>query len=121
MLALLMIGTPAFGQTPPVPPVPDLWVPRAGVELIALDKITARATTLQGRVGQTLRFGTLSIAVRACLVTGPDRPVDQTAYLDITDSRDAALSFHGWMLTSAPAVSMLAHPVYDIRLAGCRA
>ncbi len=119
-------GAPAAAPAaPPAPPAPVTgpvtWLPRGGAELIGLDKITARRTQLTGRVGQTVTYGSLSIAIRACIVRGPDQPADQAAYLDITDSRDAALGFHGWMLLNEPSVSMLEHPVYDIRLAGCTA
>lgn len=123
-LAVLLLAAPAAAQTPAPPapmPAPETWLPRPGVELAGLDKITARVSPLPGRVGQTIAFGTLSIAVRNCIVRGPDQPADQAVYLDITDSRDAAISFHGWMLLSSPSLSMLQHPVYDIRLIGCRA
>jgi hypothetical protein len=90
------------------------------VELAGLDKITARVTPLTVRVGQAITFGTLNIVARSCLVRGPDQPMDQAAYLDITDSRDASLQFHGWMLLSAPGLSVLEHPVYDVRLTSCR-
>jgi hypothetical protein len=129
VLALALLATPAQAQaqapppaTPPPPvPAPETWLPRSNVALAGLDKITARVTPLTGRVGQTLTFGTLSIAVRNCIVRGPDQPADQAAYLDITDSRDGSKEFHGWMLLSSPSLSMLEHPVYDIRLTGCRA
>jgi hypothetical protein len=86
---------------------------------MALDKVSARATPLSGRVGQTVRYASLSIMVRACLVRPADQPMDAAAYLDIVDSHPDMPRFDGWMLVSAPAVSMLEHPVYDIRLTGC--
>ena len=46
-------------------------------------------------------------------------PADAAAFLDITDSNPGMPGFHGWMLADEPAVSMLQHPVYDVRLAGC--
>ena len=91
-----------------------------GIELAGLDKVTTRLTTLTGRVGQPITFGTLSISVRSCIVRGPDQPADQAAFLDITDSRDPNFAFHGWMILSDPAVAVIEHPVYDIRLIGCR-
>ncbi len=134
LVALLLIAAPACAQTsapifipatPAAPATPALppetWLPREGVELAALDKITARVAPLTGRTGQPMRFGTLTITVRKCIVRGPDQPTDQAAFIDITDVRDASYNFHGWMLLSAPGVSMLEHPVYDIRLTGCRA
>ncbi len=138
LLALALLATPALAQTlpqnppaapgapqtqpsPAQPPPSDSWLSRPSVELAALDKITARVTPLVGKVGQTLAFGTLSIAVRNCIVRGPDQPVDQAVYLDITDSRAGGPGFHGWMLLSSPGLSMFENPVYDIRLIGCRA
>ncbi len=103
------------------PPPPDSWLARPVVELSVLDKVTARVTPLFGRVGETLHVGTLSIAVRSCLVRGPDQIADQAVFLDIADARNPDRSFHGWMLLSEPGLSMLTHPIYDIRLAGCRA
>ena len=127
LIAFVLLSTQAQAQTAaPAPPAappgpaPETWVARPGVEIAALDKITARVTSLVGRVGQAMSFGTLSITVRNCLARGPDQPADQAVYLDITDSRDTAISFHGWMLLSSPSLSMLEHPVYDIRLTGCR-
>jgi len=54
------------------------------------------------------------------MVRPPDQPADATAFLDIIDSHGGAPAFHGWMLLSDPALSMFAHPVYDVRLAGCQ-
>ncbi len=116
--ALPPAGSPAV--PPPPAPAPDSWVPRGNFELAGLDKITARVSPVTGHVGQAVSFGTLTITVRSCLIRGPDQPADQAAYLDITDSRDANLAFHGWMLLSSPGLSMLEHPVYDIRLTACR-
>lgn len=121
LLAVVVVSAPVQAQTPPpAAAAPETWLARPGVEIAGLDKITARVTQLVGRVGQTLSFGTLSIVVRNCLVRGPDQPADQAVYLDITDSRDTGISFHGWMLLSSPSLSMLEHPVYDIQLTGCR-
>jgi hypothetical protein len=114
---------PPPSQTAPLtvaPPSPT-WVPRAVAELQALDKITARATSLTVRVGQSVTFGSLSIFVRACVSRPPDAVADSAAFLDITDSHPGAPQFHGWMLVSAPSVAMLEHPVYDVRPAACHA
>ena len=54
----------------------------------------------------------------------PDEVPDSAAYLRITDSRGPSASvpaFLGWMFANAPGVSMLEHPVYDIRVIECRA
>lgn len=131
LLLLLAAQAPAPsapGSPPGSPPAPapqqqgaptSGWVPRGTAEIIALDKVDARATSLKIPVGQSAKFESLTIAVRSCAVRPPDMRPDATAWLDITDSHPGAPDFHGWMLAEEPAVSMLAHPVYDVKLAGC--
>jgi len=129
VLAAVCLSAPAMAQTPPAaaaaqtpapPPPPDSWVPKPGVDLAALDKITAKVTPLAGKIGQAMKFGSLSVTVRSCIIRGPDQPADQAAFLDVTDSRDAGFAFHGWVILSDPAASVMQHPVYDLRLIGCR-
>ncbi len=99
------------------------WVPRQGAELQVLDKVTARISVLRAGVGQAARYGTLTITVRACNARPPDEVPDAAAFLEMTDSRRAAGAqrvFRGWMFANAPGVSMLEHPVYDVRVLDCR-
>lgn len=120
---LALAYSTASAQTTPAPappPPPPLWQARATVELRVLDKVNARATTLVGRVGQAFKFGFLTITARSCVVPPPDIPADSAAFLDIVDSRPDAPRFHGWMFASDPSVSMLEHPIYDVRLTACR-
>lgn len=114
LAALLLAPLPAFAQD---------WVPMRAARLQALDKVTARITILEARVGDSATFGTLTIALRACSGRGPDDVPDAAAWMQITDSRAAPGSppaFRGWMFANAPGVSMLEHPVYDIRVLECR-
>jgi hypothetical protein len=95
------------------------WIQMGTATLQALDKVNARSDTLVVKVGDTGHFGSLDIAVRGCFVRAADRPADATALLVIRDQRSEAPSFSGWMVRSAPYMSMMAHPIYDIRVAGC--
>jgi hypothetical protein len=88
LLALALCCLPSLAQA-------QDWVPRQQALIQALDKVTARVTVLEGRVGESLRFGTLTIRIG-----GP--PV-----------------FRGWMFADAPGVNMLEHPVYDVRILSC--
>jgi hypothetical protein len=137
-LAWLLAAAPALAQpapavrpTPQVPLAPsqpepppalamNAWLARPTADLKALDKVSTRVTDLSVRVGQSVNFGSLTITVRACMVRPPDQAADATAWLDVTDSHPDMPQFHAWMVLSAPMVSMLQHPVYDVRLAGCR-
>ncbi len=95
------------------------WVQMGTATLQVLDKINARGETIVVKVGDTGKFGTLEIAVRGCYVRTPDRPADATALLAIKDRRVETQTFNGWMVKSAPFMSMLAHPIYDVRVVGC--
>jgi hypothetical protein len=113
---------PAAPAAPGAPAAPagPAWVARNTADLVALDRITAKSLTLTLTIGQVARVHTLSIALRACDVRPPDQAPDATAFLDITDSNPGAAEFHGWLIRSAPAVSNLQSPLYDVELLGCR-
>lgn len=98
---------------------PNVWVPASVVKLQALDKVNAQASELTIKVGQSATFGSLTITAKSCVVRPPDQPVDAAAYLDVTDSHKDAPGFDGWMLQDEPALSMMQHPIYDLRVAGC--
>ena len=105
------------------PPAEAAWVGKRLAQLQALDKVTARITVLDATVGQAVRFGSLSITVRACNARPPDEVPDAAAYIEVRDDllpATAPLAFRGWMLANAPAAHMLEHPVYDLRILDCR-
>lgn len=113
LLAALVLAVPAAAQE---------WVPRRAAELQALDKVTARITVLSAPVGQPTRFGTLTIHVRACHARPPDEVPDAAAWMEITDTLSPPGSgpvFRGWLFAATPAVNMLEHPVYDLRVLSC--
>lgn len=116
-------GGPAPAPAPtapaPAPPAATAWLTKETAQLQALDKVNSRASLLTVKVGETAKFGSLTIAVKACAIRPPDAPADATAFLVITDSNPKGVGFSGWMLKATPAVSMLAHPIYDVRVAGC--
>jgi hypothetical protein len=102
-----------------MPPLPNIWLPRPSVNLQLLDKVNAQTATLSVKVGQSAQFESLTIAVKACDVRPPDQPADATAFLVITDSHLEDAGFTGWMLRDDPSLSMLQHPLYDVRVIGC--
>jgi hypothetical protein len=100
------------------------WVPQRVAKLQALDKVTARVSTMDVALGRPERFGSLTITVQACNARPPDEVPDAAAWLEISDSRAGAGGapvFRGWMFANAPGVNILEHPVYDIRVLECRA
>lgn len=107
-----------------------LLVPAAAVAIEAdivvlqgLDKVTARVSTFEARVGETVRFGTLEIRPRYCDRTPPEEPPESAAFLDIYEAKPGEERidlFHGWMFASSPALNPLEHPVYDVWVLECK-
>ncbi|MEQ8284888.1 DUF2155 domain-containing protein [Thalassospira sp.] len=98
--------------------------PAPVAQLQGLDKITARISTFDVPVGQTTKFGTLSIRVDACYRTPPEELPESATFLDIADVPDDGRAardqiFSGWMFASSPGLSALEHPVYDVWLKEC--
>jgi hypothetical protein len=117
---------PATAGAPTPPPAaaqalllsPD-WQPRQTARLQALDKHDLRVAEIEIPVGQSGHFGALAISVRACLARPPDQALDAAALLDITDQRQEAAGFSGWMFAAEPALAILENPIYDIRVRAC--
>lgn len=92
------------------------------VVLQGLDKVTARVTTIETKVGRVVRFGTLEIIARHCDKRPPEETPESAAFLDVWETRpgEPAISlFRGWMFASSPALHALEHPVYDIWVLDC--
>ncbi len=92
-------------------------------QLQGLDKITARISTFDVPVGQSVNFGSLTIKVDACYRTPPEERPESASFLEITDHRSEDKSdvevFDGWMFASTPGLSALEHPVYDVWVKEC--
>jgi hypothetical protein len=104
-LGLGLVVWPAFGQERPV------------AMLRALDKVTARVTTISAPVGREVRFGTLRILVRTCKKRPPEEPPETSVFLEILDLRPRSAPqrvFTGWMFASSPALAAMEHPTYDV-------
>ena len=99
------------------------WIVGDVAELQALDKITARISTIEAPIGKAVRFGPLAIVARACDKKPPTEPPESAAYLEIVETKpgdDPVKLFAGWMFASSPALHALEHPVYDVWVVDCR-
>jgi hypothetical protein len=94
--------------------------------LQGLDKTTARISTIEAPLDQSVRFGGLVIIARACVKRPPEEPPETAAFLQIDEilpggsSATATRVFSGWMFKSSPALSALEHPVYDVGVLDCK-
>lgn len=114
----------AFGAMTGVASAAFDYRPAPVALLQGLDKITARISTFEVPVGQSTKFGTLSIRVDACYRTPPEERPESATFLDISNIPDDARAntehlFSGWMFASSPGLSALEHPVYDVWLKEC--
>ena len=103
-----------------------VWLDGRVATMQALDKITARISTLSSPVGESRKFGTLEVTVRRCAFHPPEEAPENAVYVVIRDlgydpSVEPVEVFSGWMFSSSPAISALEHPVYDITLLACSA
>lgn len=122
IILMMTMGT-AFAQQPDNPLEPKEAKQATGVVLRVLDKVTARASVLEGKLAETLTFGNLTITATACWIAPTGERPEQAALLQITEQKsDAAqaIVFSGWMFASSPALSALEHPVYDVTLLRCK-
>ena len=92
--------------------------------LQGLDKVTARISTFNSRVGKTVRFGTLEIRILRCQRNRPENPPERGAFLQIYDTEPETGKkrqvFSGWMFASNPALNAMEHPVYDVWVKDCK-
>ena len=131
--ALSLIAASASAQRKPPEPAkkeepaaaePKVEVEGKGAILQGLDKVTARISTIEANVGQTVSFGSLTITVRRCQRSRADQKLERAAFLEI-DNTDPTTKqkkrvFSGWMFMSNPAISALEHPVYDVWVKDCK-
>ena len=92
------------------------------VVLLALNKVTARATRLVIEVGSHARFGTLDINVRSCWRSAAGLQEENTALIDIYEIKSGETPrkiFLGWLFSSSPSLVALEHPFYDISVIQC--
>lgn len=97
-------------------------IPGDNVVLRAMDKITARVSTITVPVGGTVTFGSLRITAKACDKHPPEETPESSAFLDVVEEKPGEAPqprFQGWMFASSPALSALEHPVYDLWVLDC--
>ena len=93
------------------------------VNIIALDKITAKTSTINLLLGETKKFGLLEIKALKCGNVESQTEQGLAAYIQVKDLSDKASNqvfvFNGWTFSSSTTLNPLDHPVYDFWLIGC--
>ena len=90
----------------------------------ALDKVTARISKLEVKLGESTKFGALKITPKVCYSRPPTEPPKTSTFVEVVeaqlDGKELPL-FAGWMFAESPGLNAVEHPVYDIWLTGCAA
>ena len=93
------------------------------INLKALDKITAKTSSIRLAVGEKKFFGRLEIKALKCQFSEGKDASDTVAYIQIKDlfvkENDQVFLFNGWIFASSPTVQSIDHPIYDLWMTGC--
>ena len=94
------------------------------VNLIGLDKITAKTIPIKIKLGETAKFGLLEIKALKCGVSNNSKTKNNSvAYLQVRDisenQNEKVFIFNGWTFSSNPSIAPIDHAIYDIWLVSC--
>ena len=93
------------------------------INLKALDKITAKTSTIRLAVGEISFFGPLEIKALKCQLSENKDSTDTVAYLQVKDlsakDNNQVFLFNGWTFASSPTLQSIDHPIFDLWIIGC--
>ena len=93
------------------------------INLKALDKITAKTSTIRLAVGEKEFFGPLEIKALKCQLSENKDSTDTVAYLQVKDlsakDNNQVFLFNGWTFASSPTLLSIDHPIFDLWIIGC--
>ena len=94
------------------------------VNLIGLDKITAKTIPIKIKLGETAKFGLLEIKALKCGISDVSKTKNNSvAYLQVRDisenQYEKVFIFNGWTFSSTPSLAPIDHAIYDIWLVSC--
>ena len=93
------------------------------INLTALDKITAKTSSIKLAVGEKKFFGSLEIKALKCEIYEGKTALDTVAYIQVKDlsnkDNNQVFLFNGWTFASSPTLQSIDHPIYDLWIVGC--
>ena len=93
------------------------------INIKALDKITAKTSSIRVAVGEKKFLGSLEISALKCSVSERKDNPDTVAYIQVKDlsnkNNDQVFLFNGWTFASSPTLQSIDHPVYDLWITDC--
>ena len=93
------------------------------INLIALDKITAKTSSIRLAIGDKTFFGPLEIKALKCQRSESENISDTVAYLQVKDlstkDNNSVFLYNGWTFASSPTLKSIDHPIYDLWIRNC--
>lgn len=89
--------------------------------LRGLDTITGATLDITIPVNEEAKFGRLTVSVQSCRYLPENPSLFSYAFVTVYESNKPQPLFRAWMIASAPALSAIEHPRYDIWLIRCNA
>ncbi len=89
------------------------------VTISLLNKITAEVISININLKQSHVYEELNIYPIDCYNSDPLEKRETAVYLNIYKEQSMEKIFNGWMIKSAPSVSSMEHPIYDIWVNNC--
>ena len=93
------------------------------INLTALDKITAKTSSIRLAIGDKKFFGSLEIKAFKCQFSEGSDTSDTVAYIQVKDlstkDNNQVFLFNGWTFVSSPTLQSIDHPVYDLWITSC--
>ena len=89
----------------------------------ALDKVTARISPLEIRIGESVQFGALTVTPRVCYSRPQTEPPLTLAFVEVDEIKltgEKQRIFTGWMFAQSPGLHAVEHPVFDVWLTSCK-
>ena len=93
------------------------------INLTALDKITAKTSSIKLAIGDKKIFGSLEIQALKCQLSEDSYISDTVAYIQVKDlsakDNNQVFLFNGWTFASSPTLQSIDHPIYDLWITSC--
>ena len=93
------------------------------INLTALDKITAKTSSIKLAIGDKKFFGSLEIKALKCQLSEGENISDTVAYIQVKDlsakDNNRVFLFNGWTFASSPTLQSIDHPIYDLWITSC--
>jgi hypothetical protein len=90
---------------------------------LALDKITAKTSSIKLAIGDKKVFGPLEIKALKCQLYESTDISDAVAYIQVKDlsakDNNRVFLFNGWTFASSPTLQSIDHPIYDLWITSC--